>query len=383
MLVKQLKITGFRNINAVNLDTSKSVNIFYGANGSGKTSVLESVFYLSRAKSFRTSRRLDLLKSDNNFLAVNANIWQENKDRNLGIGLDENGNNQLKLDGDVSNRLSDTSRLTPMQLITPESFDVFWSVPKARRSFLDFGLFHEEHEFQNDWQNFNKLLKQTNSLLRTVKYSSSPEKANSDKELVYWYKNLILAARKVDDFREMFLHKHLSKAIEELENLLSESDKAHLVNGLSLKYKKKSVSENFSGEDLAKLIERDKKYKQVSFGPNRADLLFVKNGEDISAKLSRGQSKMLFYLLEVAMVNIVKATTGKNILMLVDDLPSEVDETTRDTMLRMLIHSEAQIFVTGIENKIAMEFMKYTDSVNVFHVEHGNVSRENMEQLCP
>ena len=259
MLVKQLKITGFRNINAVNLDTSKSVNIFYGANGSGKTSVLESLFYLSRAKSFRTSRRLDLLKSDNNFLAVNANIWQENKDRNLGIGLDENGNSQLKLDGDVSNRLSDTSRLTPMQLITPESFDVFWSVPKARRSFLDFGLFHVEHEFQNDWQNFNKLLKQTNSLLRTVKYSSNPEKANSDRELVYWYKNLILAARKVDDFREMFLHKHLSKAIEELEDLLSESDKAHLVNGLSLKYRKKSVSDNYSGEELAKLIERDKK----------------------------------------------------------------------------------------------------------------------------
>ena len=140
MLVKQLKITGFRNINAVQLDTSKSVNVFYGANGSGKTSVLESLFYISRAKSFRTSRRLDLLKTDKDYLAVNVDIRQENKDRNVGIGLDEKGNSLLKLDGDVSNKLSATSKLTPVQLITPESFDVFWSVPKARRSFLDFGL---------------------------------------------------------------------------------------------------------------------------------------------------------------------------------------------------------------------------------------------------
>ncbi|NVK25722.1 MAG: DNA replication/repair protein RecF [Gammaproteobacteria bacterium] len=380
MLVKQLKISGFRNIEQTHIDTHKDVNVFYGANGSGKTSILESVFYLSRAKSFRTNKRLELLKTSSNYLAVNADIMQDETEKNIGIGLDENGNGLLKLDGQISNKLSDVSRLTPVQLITPESFDWFWSVPKARRNFLDFGLFHVEHEFQNLWQNFNKLQKQTNSLLRQVKWNADPKNVN--RELIYWYKSLIEAAQKVDGFREMFLEKHLSKAITELESLLSEDDKSHLVTGMKLKYKKKSVTLE-SDEQLEKLIEKDKKYKQVSFGPNRADLQFIKEGEDISAKLSRGQSKMLFYLLEVAMVKIIKATTGKNLLMLVDDLPSEVDVTSRDTMLRMLIHSKAQIFVTGIENKIAMEFMKYTDSVNVFHVEHGAVRRENMEQLCP
>ena len=375
MLVKQLKISGFRNIESIAFDTNKQVNIFYGANGSGKTSILESLFYLSRAKSFRTNRRLDLLKSKRNYLAVNVDISQQGKARNIGIGLDEKGTSLLKLDGEVSKKLSETSSLTPVQLITPESFDVFWSVPKARRGFLDFGLFHVEHEFQNLWQSFQKVLKQTNSLLRKV--ASYSEQSN--RELIYWYRQLIEVANKLDHFREMFIEQHLSKTISILEVLLTEQDKAHLVNGLSVKYKSKSFPNEISDEELTNLIEKDKRYKQVSFGPNRADLLFIKNGEDISAKLSRGQSKMLFYLLEIAMVNIIKQTTGKNILMLVDDLPSEVDESTRDTMLRMLLHSNAQIFVTGIENKIAMEFIKYTDSVNVFHVEHGNIRREGME----
>ena len=92
---------------------------------------------------------------------------------------------------------------------------------------------------------------------------------------------------------------------------------------------------------------------------------------------------MLFYLLEVAIVKIVKKLSTKNMLLLIDDLPSEVDEVTRDTMLKLLMQSQAQIFVTGIESKIAMEFRKHTNSVNVFHVEHGTINPENMEQLCP
>jgi len=379
MLIKQLKVTAFRNIESIAVDTDKQVNVFYGANGSGKTSILESLFFLSRAKSFRTNRRLDLLKTQRQYLAVNLDISQQQKERNIGIGLDEKGNSILKLDGEVSKKLSETTSLTPVQLITPESFDIFWSVPKARRSYLDFGLFHVEHEFQTIWQQYQKLLKQTNNLLR----KSAQKRDQDNRELSFWYKSLINASNEVDRFRQMFIEQHLSKEISKLEVLLTESDKAHLVNGLSVKYKSKLISNEIADDALLTLIEKDKKYKQVSFGPNRADLLFIKNNEDISAKLSRGQAKMLFYLLEIAMVNIVKNTTGKNILMLVDDLPSEVDESTRDTMLRMLLHSGAQIFVTGIENKIAMEFRKYTDSVNMFHVEHGNVRRESMEQLCP
>ncbi len=375
MLISQLNILGFRNIETAKITTNKRVNVFYGKNGSGKTSILESLFFLSRAKSFRTSKKSELVKDGSSLLAVSAEIEQQSTSHKLGIGLQNNGSSKLKLNGEVVTKLSQASILFPTQLITPESFDVFWSSPKSRRSFFDFGLFHVEHGFQKQWIAYSKTLKQTNALLR---------RGNANqRELLFWYRGLVDLAHEIDNFRETFLQELFSKAINNLALELEQNEKTDLLENLVIRYKKKAVEDQISDEMLLKQIEKDIRYKQVGFGPNRADYLFVKDGEDLSSRLSRGQAKMLFYLLVVAMVNIIKQTTKKNILLLVDDLPSEVDHQTRQTMLEMLLHSQAQIFVTGIENNIAMEFMNYTDSVNVFHVEHGTVRQESMEQLCP
>jgi DNA replication and repair protein RecF len=377
MLVRSVVLSNFRNIEQAKLETDKTVNVFYGKNGGGKTSVLEALFYLGRAKSFRTSKRKTLINNAKDEFAVSALINQGKRDQRLGIGLKENGESLIKLDGEVVTRLSEASSLFPTQVITPESFDVFFSSPKARRSFIDFGLFHVEQGYQNKWAEYARIHKQTNALLR---------RGNANKiELQYWYKSLIDSAEQIESFRKAFFSKYFSKAISKLANELPDSDTATLIRDVELRYKPKTFNkEQDNFEQLVALqIEKDLRYKQVGFGPNRADIIFIKAGDDVSNQLSRGQSKMLFYLLEIAMVKIIREVTNKNMLLLVDDLPSEVDEFTRGTMLQMLLQSEAQIFVTGIENKIAMEFKNYTDSVNVFHVEHGTVTPKSMEQLCP
>lgn len=377
MLVESVIFSNFRNIRFADLDTSKMVNVFYGKNGGGKTSVLEALFYLGRAKSFRTSKRKSLINNDNERFTISAALQQKEHKHRLGIALDNKGESLIKLDGEVVSRLSEASTLFPTQVITPESFDVFFSSPKARRSFVDFGLFHVEPEYQTRWTAYVRIHKQTNALLRQGK-------ANKQ-ELVYWYNALIDAAEVIEGFRKTFFDRYFSKAIETLAAELPDSDTAKLIRDVELKYKAKTFSRDQENLDflVSEQIEKDLRYKQVGFGPNRADIIFVKNGDDVSNQLSRGQSKMLFYLLEIAMVKIIREVTKKNMLLLVDDLPSEVDEFTRGTMLQMLLQSEAQIFVTGIENKIAMEFKKYTNSVNVFHVEHGTVIPKSMEQLCP
>ena len=375
MLVEQLYIAGFRNIEAANVVTDKQVNIFFGKNGSGKTSILESLFYLGRAKSFRTNKKQEIIRTDSNELIVSAKICQKDQHHQLGIGLDKKGTTKLKLNGDDLQRLSEASSLVPSQLITPESFDVFWSSPKSRRSFIDFGLFHVEHEYKNKWQDYIKLLKHNNALLRNPN--------SSYREIEYWYRSYLTLANEIDSLREAFLLKHFSEAISILVEEIKDSQKAELIEGIEVRYKKKMIESDVSDSRLKELIEKERRYKQVTVGPNRSDIIFIKNSEDISSKLSRGQAKMLFYLLEVAMVNIIRNVTQKNIAILVDDLPSEVDPDTRSTMIEMLLNTKAQIFVTGIESKIAMEFNKYTDSIKVFHVEHGKVSATDMEQLCP
>ncbi|GAB3001234.1 DNA replication/repair protein RecF [Psychrosphaera aestuarii] len=375
MLVKKVNVVGFRNLKNISIDTSASVNCFYGKNGSGKTSLLEALYFLSRARSFRSNKRNHLINVDESYLAVAA-LLEQNGEHRLGLDLDEKGNSRLKLDGEILNRLSEGTSLFPVQLITPESFDVFFSSPKARRGFLDFGLFHVEHEYQKCWSDYQKQQKQINALLKT---------GNADqRELVFWYKGLVNSAAKVEDYRNQFIVSLLQPMLNELTSSLQNQETVELLKAIEIKYKSKIFD---ATDDLDNAIRtqifKDQKYRQVGFGPSKADILFTQNGEDITNMLSRGQSKMLFYLLEVGMVRLVKNISNKNMLLLIDDLPSEVDEFTRETMLEMLLNSEAQVFVTGIESKIAMEFKKYTNSVNVFHVEHGAIKPENMEQLCP
>lgn len=378
MLLKSVNLFGFRNLQQAAFETDNSVNIFYGENGSGKTSILESLFYLGRAKSFRTSKRNNLINAKLSSLAISAELSQAKFTHKAGISLSKKGESKIKIDGEVVTRLSELSNLFPAQVITPESFDEFFSSPKARRSYMDFGLFHVEQEYQNLWSSYVKLQKQTNALLR--------HGGSNQRELVYWYRNLIEAGTKIETLRETFFEKHLSRVISVLTDLFKDGSRGQLMDGLVIRYKKKSFASNeddSSDNAILKQIEKDQKYKQVGFGPTRADLAFVLDGEDVTNRLSRGQSKMLYYLLEVAMVRVIKEVADKNLLLLVDDLPSEVDDKTRNTMLELLLQSQAQIFVTGIEPKIAMEFKKYTESVKVFHVEHGTIRPINMEQLCP
>lgn len=376
MLVRKVNVVGFRNIKSASIETDQSVNVFYGQNGSGKTSLLEALFYLSRAKSFRTNKKGTLLNVDDKYLAVAVKINQSEKEHSLGLDLDKSGQSRLKLDGDLLKKLSEGSRLFPVQLITPESFDVFFGSPKARRSFLDFGLFHVEQNYQIIWTRYQKAQKQINALLRSG--HAAP------KELIFWYRGLIAASIEVENFRSRFVEEVLQPQLTNIIEHLGESSRTSLLESLTLNYRTKQFDGDVhNDQDIERQILKDKRYKQVGFGPSKADLQFVQGGTDMTSMLSRGQSKMLFYLLEVAIVKIVKKLANKNMLLLIDDLPSEVDEVTRDTMLKLLMQSQAQIFVTGIESKIAMEFRKHTNSVNVFHVEHGTINPENMEQLCP
>lgn len=372
MLVKSLDVFGVRNLERVSINTEASVNCFYGKNGSGKTSLLEALFFLSRARSFRTSKRNKIILFGSPTMVVRSSFSQ-NKDHTLAIELNERGDSRLKLDGEELSRLADGTAMFPVQLITPESFDVFFTSPKARRSFLDFGLFHVEPDYQKLWSRFQKTQKQINALLRT---------GNADqRELAFWYKGLIEVSGEVDERRKKFVNQLFSpQLITSLESLeLSETVK--LLKEIDMQYKEKpfEASSDIDSENLNIQIQKDMRYKQVGFGPSKADLTFTLDKVDAKQTLSRGQSKMLFYLLEVAMVSLIKKQSGKNMLLLIDDLPSEVDQYTRATMLQLLIQSKAQIFVTGIENKIAMEFKKYIDSVNVFHVEHGTIKPEIME----
>src|SRR5690554_633601 len=198
MHIERLLIQQLRNIAQVELNDVARVNIIHGQNGSGKTSLLEAVFCLGYGRSFRTHQHRQMIQSDANHFTVFANVKGENGDSfKLGFQRDRQGESEIRINGSGGYRLSELALHVPVQLMTPEGVELVTDGPKARRQFMDWGLFHVEQSQFLYWQQYAKLLKQRNALLRSGRFDSDGGQ--------YWDQQLAVAGEKLTAARANYL----------------------------------------------------------------------------------------------------------------------------------------------------------------------------------
>ena len=151
MSLLSLNASQFRNLTAVSLPAHTRFNLIVGMNGSGKTSLLEAIYYLAHGRSFRTSRAQRLVQHDAEAFTLHAKVNAAQQSHSLGLQRNKQGEVTLRLNGANVNRLAEFAQLLPVQLITPDSFRLFFGGPKERRQFFDMGLFHVEPAFFDSW----------------------------------------------------------------------------------------------------------------------------------------------------------------------------------------------------------------------------------------
>ena len=195
MIIKSLNIQRFRNIALAELELSPSFNIFYGQNGSGKTSLLEAIFYLGLAKSFRSSNPYRVIHNEFEACTVFAQLQNANRLIPLGIERNRQGQRILRKDGENVTSVFSLAQELALQLITADSHILFTEGPKLRRQFFDWGLFHVEPRFYPLWQQLQKVLKQRNSALKA---KLSPA------EVKIWDPELVRIATAIDS--NYFIH---------------------------------------------------------------------------------------------------------------------------------------------------------------------------------
>ena len=163
MRLTQLNITNFRNIDNAELTPVHGVNLIIGDNASGKTSLLEAIYYLSHVRSFRTQHVTDLIQRQNPYLQLVANIETiEEKTIPLGIRRSRN-KSQIRVNKQPVKRVSDIAAQFPVLAIHPDSYKLITGSASQRRQYLDWGVFHVEHGFFQAWQRFKKALAQRNA----------------------------------------------------------------------------------------------------------------------------------------------------------------------------------------------------------------------------
>lgn len=357
--LSQLGITSLRNLSSADLELASGFNLFFGENGSGKTSILEAVYLLGFGKSFRQAHHNAVINFDSDFYAVFARLIAKNhNDRLFGIERTRDGSAKIKLDGQLTRSMIDIVELIPMQLINPDSHELILGSPKLRRQFLDWGVFHVEPQFLPVWKQVQKTLQQRNSALR---------KALPRAEVMLWDEEYVRNALILENFRQDYLM--------ELRPIFNQVIKKFLnFNELAIVY------EQSHGErDLMQLLERnflrDLQLGYTYYGPHRSDLLIKVDERLAKDVLSRGEQKLTVIALRLAQGMLLKKMTDKKCIYLIDDLAAELDSNHKYQVAETLLALDSQVFVTAIEKQDLSALIELTKA-KLFHVEQGKIRAE-------
>ncbi len=365
MPLTKLDVNGLRNLKPVQLNLSPTLNLFYGSNGSGKTSLLEAAFVLGRGRSFRNRQIQAVINETLTECTVfGLSAGRGGREVPLGVTRYRQGNGVFRVGGQSVHTASSLAEALPILLINQDGFNLLEGSPQHRRQFLDWGVFHVEQGYQRHFQRFQRTLKQRNSLLRHVRIDTDL--------LATWDKEFVDSAEQITEAREAYLERILPVLHDVLKELSPELQEARfaLYRGWD---ENKTLSDTLGGDRT-----RDQQFKTTHHGPHRADLRIRIDRHNASDVLSRGQLKILAIAMLVAQGYLYHHKTGKHGLYLVDDLAAELDLKHRMLVTRLLERLGAQVFITGVEKQVLLGLWENSPplAIKLFHVEQGNITEE-------
>ena len=359
MSLVKLSIRNFRNLHQLDLEPSEDINIIFGKNASGKTSILEAIYFLGRASSFRTNRFERLLENGEKELLVYASLKSKNG-KIVPFGVKKASKSLIiRINEQKINKVSDLVQTLPLQIIHPNSHQLLEEGPKYRRRFLDWGVFHVEHQFYPAWLRYQKALKQRNAALRLPK---AQQMAN------VWSKELVESAQIIDRHRRVYLQSLQAGLDHFIKPVLGDLN-------IQIKYQQGWKKDTEFAQALTDALDNDIERGFTSVGPQRADVNILVDGVIAHERISRGQQKILVTSLLLAQAELYNTITGKKCLLLIDDVAAELDEHNKAKLLTVLVKMNVQMFLTSIEPGTLQSVMDARQGSKMFHVEHGKLSK--------
>ena len=340
--------TGFRCLESVSLDPDPHLNLIAGQNASGKTSLLEAIYYLGRGRSFRASGNRELIRTGDKQFTLFGEIFGKDQTHKAGIEV-ESGARRIRVDGEDATG-ADLAAILPVQAIDPEIHNLVQGGPEFRRRFLDWGVFHVKHSFLAAWRRYQQALRQRNAALRT---------GEPDSAVMAWDAEIADSGEVVAALREGFLDSYLPLLSSIIIEKIPFESKCF--------YRRGWKDDLTLREALDESRARDRAMGSTQVGPHRADLSLEVHDRRARYRVSRGQQKLLAATMVLAQIQLIAEQGVSDLVLLVDDPAAELDRDNRRRLFDLLQDVPAQMFVTALE----AEDLPWTSAGRMFHVEHG------------
>lgn len=357
MYIESIKLSNFRNYEALEISFDQGTNIFYGDNAQGKTNILESVYLCGTSRSHKGSKDKEMIRFGNEEAHIRMMVGKEGMSYKIDMHLRKNKAKGVAINGIPIKKARELLGVANLVFFSPEDLNIIKNGPAERRRFMDSELCQLDPLYVTELFSYNRILNQRNKLLKDLYENPKLVKTLDvwDEQLTSYGKRLIEKRRGfVEEINGIIhgIHKNLTGGREMLEILYEPSVKA----------------EDFEN-CLFKNRDRDRKVKMTLLGPHRDDLCVSVNKVDIRKYGSQGQQRTAALSLKLSEIYLVKKIIKDTPVLLLDDVLSELDGNRQTYLLECIHDIQTLITCTGLD-----DFVKRQFQINqVFHVVGGEV----------
>ena len=360
MFVSYLSLMDFRSYKSLELKLNTGTHIFLGENGEGKTNIAESIMYLALLSSHRVSSTAPLIKLGAEKAYIRAKIEDGSQSSIIELEINNGKANRAKLNQNPVRSQREIAGIVKAICFSPEDLDLVRGDPQERRQLLDHLIVQHSPRISAVLSDYERALKQRNSLLKARAPQSSLEPW--DEHLAHFGSEL-LAARiaMVDSLQPYFAASYSS---------ISKKKNAHFTYKSSIENATSDINENKSlFKSRLKEVQNQERERGISLiGPHRDDLLLFLGDQPVKGYASHGESWSIALSLRLASYELLKAEDESPILIL-DDVFSELDSQRREQLSYVASSAEQTIITVAVPNDLPTEI-----SGNRYRVAIGNVT---------
>ena len=362
MHLTHLEVLGFRNVSRADVDLSSGINLLVGENGAGKTAILEAIYLLARGRSFRTTQSKQLIRHGDDELVVRAEVDTGQMVHRLARGKSRGGETKAKIDGESAHKQSRFAELLPLQTLLPGIADLVLDGPSIRREFVDWGLFHVEHQYLEISRRYRKALGQRSAWLR------EGHDGTFDKDP--WAQDIAKQGALINHRRKGFVAS-LDQQTRRIFAALGAELEVQLI------YHGAGDTEDAAAAmaQLAESYERDLRHGTTHIGPHRNDVDIAVNGTNAKNTVSRGQAKLIASAIVLAYCTELSQQSNVLPVLLLDDFGAELDSGHRERFFLELERIGCQVIATTTDEPKYLVGDALASRGRVFHVEQGAISR--------
>lgn len=342
MVIFALKLVNFRNHTHATFEFNDKLNVIYGDNGVGKTSILEAVHYLSLTKSFRTNRDDEVIENEKSYFQIFGKFCSV-QDRKIGVNVnyEKGGAKKVFYNKKELKRKSDLIGKIPVVILSPGSQKVTEGAPSQRRNFLDRIISQIDQKYLSALQEYRRQITRRNTLLNTYKENRN-----------YKYDRYFEALDEILVKSASYIHSERHKFIENYNPILGDvyNNISHIDRPVNIRLKSDISDENnrFKASFFRKLrsdFKSDVGLGRTTSGPHLEDVEIVFGDSEIKRMGSQGEHKVLLVSLKIAEGEYLQKFIDDPVIYLFDDMFALLDVKHCINILEK-IHPQNQVLIT-------------------------------------